>query len=271
MRCKPLRHQAACAPSKHPTSADAAARVGHRKGAARGRCLGNGADPRSRSFGTIAWKTRAVVSASPAAEWRPEISTPSQAASCIQAVIRQLRLDDFGEDPRVEREWSKPGRVRAPAFAPKDCEVEIQNVADHDAVPQQRREFRPHLAKGRLCRHHTVVDSVNGADRFRNRYVRSHEPPLRRLHDPPPGDRHRGNLDDPGLSRIEPGRFGVDHDGIERDQWRCVAESRPNFFPPARWPGANGSLAGIWPMSRIADYTTKRQCRVEVRHAPRAK
>ncbi len=41
--------------------------------------------PRSRNFGTSAWKMRAAVTASPRAEWRPLTSTLSQAATVSSA------------------------------------------------------------------------------------------------------------------------------------------------------------------------------------------
>src|SRR5829696_8153724 len=65
---------------------------------------------------------------------------------------------------------------------------------------------------------------------------------LRRPHKPAEGipfielprlQPHRPNLDEPGLRGIESGRLGVEHDGVQSDQRRCIAERHGTLAGPA--------------------------------------
>ena len=126
--------------------------------------------PPSRSFGTSARKIRAVVSASPSAEWRSVISTPSQAAR-LRASSRRDWARPPGQAAGVERARARPGDAGPLAFALEHGEIEAERVADHHGAADEGRQARARRrrrpAPSRLLRHrcHACAWPVPGSAR----------------------------------------------------------------------------------------------------------
>ena len=139
----------------------------------------------------------------------------------------------------------RPGQVGEIAFALQHGKVKADRVPDHHGLAEIRFEARPGLRKQRRFRDHGVVDAMNarrlGGDRFTSRPQQLAEFFVgNQLSNREP---HRGKLDHPRLAWIEPGGFGVDDDGVER-QKRSPA-TRPVHRPslPAACDQSKGYAA----------------------------
>ena len=128
--------------------------------------------PLSRSFGTSARKMRAVVSASPSAECRSVISTPSQAAS-VRANSRRGPARRAGQEAgcRGVRGCSKAMPARSHSCA---CRIARSKpiVCPITTASPMNAELRPRLRKYGRVRHLRIVDAVD-----RGRDGRDRSPP----------------------------------------------------------------------------------------------
>ena len=147
--------------------------------------LGKRADAASRSFGTSARKMRAVVTASPSAEWRSDDLDAEPGGKLLERVAGQFGRGDLGEQPGVER--ARPAtrqarRARIPASAPRDRSRPCgrsrrrrpRNAAEAAARPRRKRGasrdharrrcrgLRVALAGIGLARSHQLTERIAG-------------------------------------------------------------------------------------------------------------
>ncbi len=139
----------------------------------------------------------------------------------FERVTAEMRLGHLGQQRGIERARRRPWQTRAFAFALEHREIEAERVPDQDRAGNRAGDLRPHGGKSRRRGHGRIVDMMDLRRHDRDRLARMNEPAQRRLLVELAGDkRHRADLDDARLARIEAGRLGVDDHGIERDQ-RC--------------------------------------------------
>ncbi len=99
-------------------------------------------------------------------------------------------------------------------------------MSDHHGIADEGGELRPRRGEGGRLRDRRVVDAVDRGGGGGDGRAGTHQPPeCRRLVEPAPGQAHGRDLDQAGGGRIEPGRLGIEHDGIERNERGCVETS----------------------------------------------
>ena len=179
--------------------------------------------PASRSLGTSAEKMCAVATASPSAEWRSLISTPSQDDSPSSVKLARLGWTTWASSRVSSVRGGRNGDIGALAFALEHREIEAERVSDQHGLAHEGEQLRPDLLEGRRVRDLAVIDMMDRDGRCRNRFVRAERGAgTGRRIDPPSHQPHRRDFDDPGLRRIKAGRLAVDDHRVERDE-RCRA------------------------------------------------
>ncbi len=140
------------------------------------------------------------------------------AGDMIERKVRERRVDDLRQQPRAKAWPDAPGYFGARAFALEHSKIESDRMADQYGAADKVLQLRPDRGKGRRIGDRGIVEPVNAGRVRRDRDIRPHQPPQRLLGDLPSGQPNRPDLDDPGVGRIEPGRFRVHDHGVDRDQ-----------------------------------------------------
>ena len=129
-----------CAVGRRPSRRDAGGRA---RRSARDRPASASASvrmPRSRSFGTSAEKMRAVVIASPSAEWRPATVDAEPVARAVRANSRRGAARRPGREAGCRAMRGRmPGEAGPLAFPLEHGEIEAERVADHHRATRETR------------------------------------------------------------------------------------------------------------------------------------
>ena len=148
---------------------------------------------------------------------------PQPGGDGFQREIRKLRVNEFRQQPRVERARLLPCKSGPALFAAQDGKIETDRMTDDRATIDEPLQHRMRIFKpGRLA-HHGVGDLVNGGGGRRDRFSGIDQKVEHRVvNHISQTQLHRADLHDSGPRRVKTGRLRVQHDRIKRQKRRST-------------------------------------------------
>ena len=121
----------------------------------------------SRSLGTSAVKMRAVIVASPSAEWRSDDLDTEPRGEIVERVAGEIGLGDLGEQPRVERARRLQGTAARSHSRLSTARSKPMRMADEHRIADKGGQFRPDVGESRRIGNSCIVDAMDA--RWRRR------------------------------------------------------------------------------------------------------
>jgi hypothetical protein len=149
---------------------------------------------------------------------------PEPRSHAVEGIVGEIWCGYLGQQPGVEGARARPDEAGAFAFPLEHGEIEPQRVPDEHAAVGEGRKLWPHLGERRRTRHRGVIDAVDARRRGGDRNGRAHPSSQRDAGlQPPAGESHGRDLDQPRPTRIEARRLDVDRHRVEGDERRGAA------------------------------------------------